>query len=760
MAKTMKAVLAVSSGKELAGVVSRTIVELVQGVTAAMLIGNKVKISTVLLLAATLLAGASAWAYRDLVSAAFSATVQTSDPPTPAPSEKTPKSLSTTPRDATKGEAIQGRVLDPDGKPVKDAHLHWLRFNKNLTNPEESLELVERGRSDDEGRFHITLPVGEDLGDSLRTLVVTAAGYGLSWIELPKGESSEKVTVRLHKDVTIRGRVLSMEGKPLAGVNVRVDLLEDMAKGRFDDYLAFLEQDRSKTVGKTRWLQIPSKQSPVPAVVTDENGSFQISGVGSERIVNLAIRGKGIAHATLPVVARLGFNPSALNKSARDRVAMMGPRIQDQPPVLYGPSFEYVATPERIIEGVVREAGSGKPIPGVRINGSIGSRFNLGALTDKEGRYRLEGMPKMKRYPYLSAFPPPDSPWIQSVVQNKEAGEGLLPVQVDFTLGRGVTLTGRVIDRVTGKGVVCSITFAYLSDNEYAGKPGYDPTVGSHYSDKDGRFRLKVVPGTGVLEAVAMGMGVSNPFKSAQFDAEDRKHLTLTEDGNYVALGGFVRSSSVHNAVKWMNLAADAGVVEHNLFLERGATAKVRIQDPEGKPLAGTIVSGIDAMPGQHVQEAYVAPEAECTIVALDPSQPRQVIFYHPKRRLAGSLAVRGDEKHPLTVRLAPTGTVTGCIKDADGQPLQGAEIDIGAPGQTMSTNFTYLYLHLNFTGLPVRTNKQGRFRLDGLVPNEKFAVGIRRRGAYLDGGPRTRQVQVKAGQTLDLGDIRINPAP
>jgi hypothetical protein len=173
---------------------------------------------------------------------------------------------------------------------------------------------------------------------------------------------------------------------------------------------------------------------------------------------------------------------------------------------------------------------------------------------------------------------------------------------------------------------------------------------------------------------------------------------------------------------------------------------------------AGTIVSGIDAIAAQHGQEAFVAPKAECTVVALDPPQPRQVVFYHPKRHLAGTLLVRGDEKEPLTVRLAPTGTVIGCIKDTDGQPFQGAEINIGSFGLPMSPSLGYLYVHLSFTGLPVRTDKQGRFRLEGVVPDEKFTVGIRRRGAFLDGGSRTRGLQVKAGETLDLGDILVKP--
>jgi hypothetical protein len=57
MVKTLKAVLEAASGKELANIVSASVVELVQGATSAV-IGRKAKIATVLVMAAGLLTGA------------------------------------------------------------------------------------------------------------------------------------------------------------------------------------------------------------------------------------------------------------------------------------------------------------------------------------------------------------------------------------------------------------------------------------------------------------------------------------------------------------------------------------------------------------------------------------------------------------------------------------------------------------------------------------------------------------------------------
>ena len=120
--------------------------------------------------------------------------MQHDEPPAAPRNEKSPSAGPSAPRQTKEREQIRGRVLDPDGQPVKNARLHWPSFRKRIANPEDRLEFVELGRCDDEGRFRVALTAGEDLHDSLRKLVVTAAGYGLNWVELPKGKSAGEVT--------------------------------------------------------------------------------------------------------------------------------------------------------------------------------------------------------------------------------------------------------------------------------------------------------------------------------------------------------------------------------------------------------------------------------------------------------------------------------------------------------------------------------------------------------------------------------------
>jgi hypothetical protein len=367
----------------------------------------------------------------------------------------------------------------------------------------------------------------------------------------------------------------------------------------------------------------------------------------------------------------------------------------------------------------------------------------------------------MKEY-LLSAEPPENSAWLRQGARFAET-EGLQPLTADFTVARGVVVTGRVIDKSTGKGEQSGLRFAPLPDNTYFDKPGYDSYRYERLTtttDAQGRFRIVVPPGPGVLMVQAWagdktnGGQAINPYRKAEFDAEDRKHIPVTNTGDgdryFTAAGNSLEFLDSLNVAKRLDLAPDAGTVTCDLHLERGRTLTVKVQDAEGKPLTGAAVSGLSAT-GSIVTSL---PAASCTVFALDPKKPRRLIFLHLGRYLGGTLTVRGDEREPPTIRLMPTGAVTGRLLDGDGQPLAGVEIDLAFD----DGDARYLYQRLGPDRPPVRTDKDGRFRIEGVVPGLKFGLSLRHGRKYLAGDPRIGPRQIKPGETLDLGERRTIP--
>jgi hypothetical protein len=174
------------------------------------------------------------------------------------------------------------------------------------------------------------------------------------------------------------------------------------------------------------------------------------------------------------------------------------------------------------------------------------------------------------------------------------------------------------------------------------------------------------------------------------------------------------------------------------------------VQDCAVKPLTGAWVGGLtDSWP-----ITYKLQEATATVYALSPAKPRTLAIYHPDKKLAGTVVVRGDEKGPVIARLGPLGKVTGRMRDTEGNPLSDAEISINPQGNPASE----LDRFAGPAGKPVITDEQGRFALDGVVPGISFYLQIRKGESYFGGKPKIGSRQLKTGEKLDLGDQTMEP--
>jgi RNA polymerase sigma factor (sigma-70 family) len=733
--------------KMVGGAVSPAVAALVDSGSMILSIG-KGKLAAVFLLAASALAGAALWAGCTL-------TTQPSSPP-PRETANPPDRAKAK---ATKSVVLTGRVFDPDGKPVKNARLYSPHLLKDPPDSYDDVTVVQRGVTGADGRFRVELPRADVPLEDGTCLIAASDGYGVDWIDLPKKDSPAELTLRLVKDQAIQGRIINTEGKPLAGVRVQVRALMMKPAGSLDDFLTAWERDWQSAQRRAP-KQLEGPLDAVFSAVTDKAGRFRIQGVGAERVAVLQVRGAGVTQELLYVISRPGFDPASVNKAVRDAIPPELRRL-DGPALLYGSTFDYVAQPMRIIEGTVREAGTGEPVAGFTISSLVGDNNSVVAVSDKQGRYRLIGLPKRKQY-LLTAEPPENSSWLRAGARPADT-EGLRPLKVDFTVARGIIVAGRVIDKTTGKGVQSSLNFAPLPENKYFGKPGWDSYRYerlSNSTDDEGRFRLAVIPGPCVLTVQAEGGEKTkdgqaiNPYMPAEFDAADRKRISVieTEDGEryFLAANNSREYFSNANAVKRLDLAPDAREVRYDLVLSRGRTLTVKIRDPQGEPLNGAAVAGMTAS-----GSVYPAVrEADVTVFALNPDKPRRLLFLHLERQLAGFLTVRGDENEAPVARLERTGGVTGRLLDLDGQPIAGVVISPSFEDGAART----LYQHVDQPGRSQCTDKDGRFRLEGIIPGLKFGLGLRHGRTFLVGEPRIGLRLVKPGETLDLGDIRTKP--
>ncbi len=734
---TIKAALATAAGEQLASVASASVAEMVKNATAAMMM-SKAKLATLLLLTATVLTGAGAWTCRTLAT------------PQAAQAQAEPAKLplaATQQRQAArenkgKDRMVSGRVVDPDGKPVRDAKLLFLF---SFRDAQKQLPNKVWAKSGAEGRFRFTVPA-DPLDESwLRSpweaayILAAADGYGFAVTPLGKPGATDLILRLVKDDLPIRGRILNLEGQPVAGARVRIgDALYIPKKHDLTTWLAAVKAGQKETDRyNVDWLHLIELYSTafdllIPPATTGRDGRFQIKGIGRERLARLRIEGPTIATQIVTVQTH---SEEAIYYQRTDNPK---PRIH----TYYGAALEILAAPPRSVVGVVRDKDTGKPLAGVTVEayafGEVRGQV-IRTATDRDGCYRLDGLTKGSREIMAMTDDMPYLPALRTV----EDPPGLDTVTFDIALKRGVWIKGRVFDKATGEPHWADVEYHCFRSNPNVNEvPASLPDNRQiKVTRKDGSFQVVALPGRGVISAFSLddsdscitGVGAD---KIKGFDP----HALIP--GHPFLL------RTKHTLVE-INPKPDDDSIICDVALVPGRTLAGRIVGPDGKPLAGVRVCGLS---GRGDWEMDPLPGAEFTVRALVPNKPRLLQFVHEGKKLSGFLRLRGDEKGTLQVRLERCGTLTGRIVTPDGKPMAHAIVICN----TSEKQYNGLY----YDSFPwVQPDKSGRFSIEGLAPGLKYELVVIQRPRELEiVGGRPKELTIQSSETKDLGDLTVKP--
>jgi RNA polymerase sigma factor (sigma-70 family) len=728
---TVRAALCVAAGRAAsAGVVPAPVTALVEGVSKAMFASKNKIVNAFFLLLGLCALGTGLWVRQALAG----------KPPDEAKAPASGTKPLAAPKQAPASVAVGGRVLDPAGKPVAGAKLYLLYFAAKKAAP------APRARTDAAGRFRFSFPradveVPSHLNDLWQFTFVAALakGYGLAVSPAVDPAAADNLTLRLARDdVPIRGRVLNLQGLPVAGVTVRVvgigvpkaaDLsawlkaLRADARNGYETEYKFLTTINTVNIG-----------NPYPPAVTDKEGRFTMTGFGRERVIRLSLEGPTIETREVRVRTRPGKTLTALPWAYNPGSGTL---------VYYGATFDHAAAPSRPIVGVVRDKDTGKPLAGVTVQSdkwagrNVSGDSSLKTVTDQEGHYRLSGMPAGEGN-VIMAVPGESLPYLLSRRDVPGRGEG--PVTVNFALQRGVWIQGKVTDKVTGKGVQTYLEYLVFADNPFRKTvPGF-ATNRYFQTREDGSFRLVGLPGRGLV-------AVRDPADRYVIGVGADKIKGQGEQGFFQTYPYFCHPSHHHTLVE-VNPGKDARAVTCPVVLDPGRTVTGTVVGPDGKPLVGAQVFGLKSYYYTGYWDRQPLKTASFTAYGLKADRPRNLLFLHEGKKLAGSLLVPGKEKGPVQVKLQPWGVVTGRLLDASGQVVRrGALL---CPRSFAADSLQVGSLPQN--SFPLGTD--GKFRIEGLVPGLKYHL------ASIEGnmfrGDVVKNLTVKTGETKDLGDVPI----
>jgi beta-lactamase regulating signal transducer with metallopeptidase domain len=631
-----------------------------------------------------------------------------------------------------------GRLLDPDGKPFAGAKVYLSAPRKGLNGGPTTPTAL--GATGADGSFQRPQQVGGDK-EAGSQLIVTAEGYGPALADLSSQDGAKELML-VRDDVPIRGRVLDVDGRPVAGAKVSVVGVLWHSSGKLDEWLEALKTEQSaypvqyKTL---RWWANDDVPFFLPPVVADQDGRFTIRGVGRERIVSLLIEGPGVATT---------FEYVATRPMSTVKVPDFSGPNASRDITYHGAEFDLILGPELVAVGTVTDKDTGAPLAGATVGTTalFGNPLRtLKTTTDAQGRYRLAGIPPKTQFndeQDLIVQPAEGLPYLPTV-KHLGKGGGAKPIAIDFQLKRGVRARVRVFDKSNGKGVYAGLSYYILSENpNLKSYPRYgERRVAMPFrTDPEGNFELIIMPGPGVLGARAW----SDHYRvGAGVDTIEAPKIT---DGFIAAEPSHLITNNYHT-VLGINPKPGEETITCEIALDRGRLVQGKVVDADGAPLAGARIVGLQ----DHFRVWSHEPlsSAEFVVEGIGQGASRDVLAYHKDKKLAGAFVIGPDDAGPITIKLEPCGTVIGRLLDG-GLPMADAELTSYGVNNDPKHEIG---------SLPggVKTDGDGRFRAEGLVPGRKYAFQIwksnNKQRRLLE---VAKDVVVSRGESKDLGDITL----
>jgi hypothetical protein len=264
---------------------------------------------------------------------------------------------------------------------------------------------------------------------------------------------------------------------------------------------------------------------------------------------------------------------------------------------------------------------------------------------------------------------------------------------------------------------------------------------------------------------VVFGRGYDIPYLKRALDPADAKAYPFLEKTPALD-GGILGYWDLFQTYRVFDARPDGKPLVLDVELDPGLTVEGVLVGPDGQPVKGAVAFGLTHIHQNTNNVSYredpsYRARVERRALATDrfaasgftPGGARTVTFLHEGRKLIAQSVVRADDKGPQTVRLEPWGVVTGRVVDAAGKPLAGVAVELIYPSQAGPG--------LLPPGWPLRTDAEGRFRVEGLIPNLKHQLTLSAGKGLAPAAPeRLRDLAPRPGEVLNLGDIRLSIPP
>ncbi len=401
------------------------------------------------------------------------------------------------------------------------------------------------------------------------------------------------------------------------------------------------------------------------------------------------------------------------------------------------------------------DAISRKPLAGIEVEAAAGfASTGMRSITDRDGRYRIPGLPSKgsllgEGSLVLTALPGAEDPHFAQRLSVGELAPGTVKRLV-FELVHGVWLEGNVIDKVTRKPVYAALEYyPTLNNPAVSGAPALEVTrrddalLGpTAFSRPDGGFRIRVLPGSGVVLARALRGSYPHLRESSGFSPNVEKVQRM--------------SMELHrsHAISLVHIAEKDKPAKVSIELEPEPPVVGRLLDSEGHPVIGAWMYGADAVWAKKPLESE-----RFSVQGISGVGRTDLMFVSREQRLGACVRVEQGMGKPLEVRMQPTGIVKGRLVDPEANPRPNVQVHV-----LYRTDPKFL-LTQSIPGLPPEpeTDEQGRFTVENIVAGVpiRFQLVSEKNGNLSIGFlyPKDSfEWTLEPGETQDWADVRERP--
>lgn len=620
-----------------------------------------------------------------------------------------------------------GVVVDTAGKPIAGATVYlreWSlqRFSEN-TRELNQQDVLATTQTDERGEFAFRQAPSRafryrEPSKAPWDVLAVAPGCGMAGLHLLAAVEPRRLEIVLAPEASLTGRVVDDQGRPLADTLVKANIISALDA----PYTGAYNEPRTLYFGFSRLA---------PRTRTDADGWFRLPGLARANRVSLEFDHPTCVRKWVVAATAEGPQPDIVLQGAASRTTILGDPIKVH-------TGELAVTLEKgwQLSGRVTLEGTGEPAAGAWLSPQRpnGNWATYGEAADADGRFLFTGL-SLPRY-RLTISPRDATDHVGRDIDVELPEErGLM--RLDVTLPRAVAVTGSVVDEDTGRGIA----------GVNVGEPYLLSTLPIHSrpvtTDDLGRFRIALPAGKRTLH-------ITGPIADYSLPPRPALAEPLPTDERFT---------------RTLEVIAGQPPAELRFAVNHGLTVTAIVSDPDGRPLDGAEVWGVD----QHIQplehrSARTDERGRFRMAGFPTAEARTLFVVHRERRLRGRLEIpalpEGDRRQTrpvaTTVRLQPAGRVVGRVTDGT-VPLVGVRIWLSEIFQVPTGD-----LHAVVTAgtdIHALTDAEGKFALD-LVEPRRTLVLTAPEESLQRGALNVKAFTIEPGATFEHPAIVIRRAP